>query len=51
MLIKRGKVEIIDVVKDTEHDIDDLGTKEALDKTKQDLSKKGTENKKESLEN
>lgn len=47
MLIKRGKVEIIDVVKDNEHDIDDLGTKEALDKTKQELlSKKGAEDKK-----
>lgn len=46
MLIKRGKVEIIDVVKDNEHNIDDLGTKEAFDKTKQELSKKGTEDKK-----
>lgn len=47
MLIKHGDVEIIDVIKDNEHAIDDDGTKKAMDKLraenleqKQDLNKK-----------
>jgi hypothetical protein len=31
MLIKRGKAEIIDVMKDEEHDLDDELTRKAMD--------------------
>lgn len=50
MLIKRGKVDIIEVVEDQDHNIDDLGTREALNKTKEELLKKG-DDKTKTLEN
>ena len=35
MLIKRGRVEIIDVKKDNEHDLDDETTRKAMDRATQ----------------
>ena len=38
MLVKRGKVEIINVVDDGAHNIDDEGTREALKRAAEDKS-------------
>ncbi len=32
MIIKRGKVEIMNVIKDDDHNLDDEGTRKAMDK-------------------
>jgi hypothetical protein len=39
MLIKTGDCQIIEVIKDKEHHIDDVGTKKALEKTKKMVEK------------
>ena len=39
MLIKRGKIDIVEVVADEDHNIDDLGTREALEKAKEKIRK------------
>jgi len=37
MLVKRGKVEIMDVIKDDDHNLDDEGTRKAMDKAAKSL--------------
>lgn len=51
MLVKRGKVEIINVVDDTAHNIDDEGTREALERAAKLPPKKEEAEIDKSLEN
>jgi hypothetical protein len=39
MFIKRSKVEIAAVIKDSDHNLDDEGTRKALAKTKEQIEK------------
>jgi hypothetical protein len=41
MLIKRGNAEIIDVIKDSEHDLDDEETRKALAKAEEEKKTAG----------
>jgi hypothetical protein len=53
MLVKRGKVEIMDVIKDDDHNLDDEGTRKAMDKAAKSLENKKTveETKAKTVEN
>lgn len=50
MLIKKSSVEIIDVVSDMEHNIDDEGTRKALAQAKEKVATSSTIKKSESKE-
>jgi hypothetical protein len=45
MIVKRGKVEIMQVIQDDEHNLDDDGTRKAMDKAAQQTTEQTKESK------